>query len=111
MKKLAVLFFAFAMSLTTTFANNDDDKRKEEVNKTLRTTIVSLLGDYQGTVSSEAEVTFMLNRENQIVIISVDSKNKEVESFVKERLNYKRIKDTASKAMKIYKLPIKIVRA
>lgn len=110
MKKLAVLFFVFAMSITSTFANNDDDKRKEE-EKVLRTQIVQFLGNYDNYENVKAEVTFMLNRKNEIVILSVNSSKREVESFVKARLNYKRVKDTTVKPMKIFKLPIRIVKA
>lgn len=110
MKKLAVLFFAIAMSVTTTFANNDDGKRKEEV-KILRNQIVKLLGSYENGFNAKADVTFLLNRNNQIVILSVNSKSKKVENFVKSKLNYRKIKEAKGQAMKIYKLPIKIVRA
>ena len=110
MKKLAVLFFTIAMSATTTFANNGDDKRKEEV-KVLRTEIVKLLGSYNSGLNAKAEVTFMLNRNNEIVVLSVASNSKEAQSFVKRRLNYRKVKEAKGQAMKIYKLPIKIVKA
>ena len=112
MKKLAVLFFVFAMSVTTTFANNDDDKRKEE-RKELRTQIVKLLGNYDGYTqgSVKAEVTFMINRKGEIVIISVESTNNDVESYVKNKLNYRFVKNAITKGMKVYKLPLTIKRA
>ncbi|MFY0632067.1 MAG: hypothetical protein JXR05_17035 [Flavobacteriaceae bacterium] len=112
MKKLAVLFFAFAMSVTTTFANNDDDKRKEE-RKELRTQIVKLLGHYDGYSERDikAEVTFMINKKGEIVIISVESTDANVASYVKSKLNYRFVKNTVTKGMKVYKLPLSIVRA
>ena len=72
MKKLAILFFVFAMNVATTFANEDDDKRKKEVTK-LRTQIVALLGNYSSAVNVKAEVTFMINKKGEIVIVSVNS--------------------------------------
>ena len=109
MKKLVVLFFVFAMSITSTFAN-EGDKRNEEV-KALRTEIVKFLGNYDNYENVKAEVTFMLNRKNEIVILSVNSSKREVERFVKSRLNYKTVKDTTVESMKVFKLPIRIVKA
>jgi len=109
MKNLAVVIFVFAMSVTTTFANNDD-KRKEEV-KNLRTQIVQLLGNYSSAVNVKAEVTFMINKKGEIVIVSVNSESNDVQTFVKNKLNYKRVKNTNAKRMEIYKMPLKIVKA
>ena len=109
MKKLAVLFFVFTMSVTTTFANNDDDKRKEE--KALRTQIVKLLGNYNSNETVKADVTFLINKKGEIIVISVDSRNRDVERNVKSALNYQYVKKIAAKPMKVYKLPLKIVKA
>lgn len=110
MKKLAVVFFVFAMSVTTTFANNDDDKRKEG-EKALRTQIVKLLGNYNSNQTVEAEVTFMINRKGEIIVLSVDSLDRDIERYVKTTLNYQAVSKLVVKRMKVFKLPIKILKA
>ncbi len=108
MKKLAVLFFVFAMSATTTFANNDKDKGKGEV---LRTQIVKYLGKYDTNENIKAEVTFMLNRKNEIIVLSVEAENKEIVGFIKSKLNYKKIQQTTGETMEVYKVPVRFVKA
>jgi len=110
MKKLAVLFFVFAMSVTTTFATTGVDKRKEE-GKTLRTEITKLIGNYNPEKTVTADVSFMINRKGEIVVLSVTSSDKDLESYVKAALNYQSVEKVAAKRMKIYKLPLKIVKA
>lgn len=110
MKKLAVLFFVFAMSVTTTFANNEDDKRKEEV-KVLRTKIVQLLGNYTSKETVKAEVTFMINRQGEIIVLSVEADNSDVEGYVKASLNYKSVEKKVAIRMKVYRLPLTIKKA
>jgi septal ring factor EnvC (AmiA/AmiB activator) len=110
MKKLAVLFFGFAMSATVTFANNDVDKKKKEENS-LRTEIVKLLGDYRVEETTSAEVSFMINRKGEIVVLSVKSQNEDVENYVKAALNYQSVENAVAKRMKVYKLPLKMVKA
>jgi hypothetical protein len=110
MKKLAVLFFVFAMSVTTTFANNDIDKRKEE-GKALRTEIIKLIGNYNPEKTVSADVSFMINRKGEIIVLSVTSSDRDLENYVKAALNYQSVKKVAAKRMKVYKLPLKIVKA
>lgn len=109
MKKLAVLIFVFAMSVTSTFANDEDDKRKGE--KALRTQIVKLLGNYESKETVEAEVKFMINRKGEIIVLSVESKNKNVDAYIKSALNYKTVTNKVAKRMKMYIVPLKIVKA
>jgi hypothetical protein len=110
MKKLAVLIFVFAMSVTSTFANNEDKlkKKKSEV----RTEVVKLLGNYDRDLRSNLNTTvsFIINRKNEIVVLSVASKNQSLVSYVKRKLNYKKIKVSALNYMKVYQLPLKVKR-
>lgn len=110
MKKLAVAFFVFAMSVTTTFATNEDDKRKEE-GKTLRTEIIKLIGNYNTDKTVTADVSFMINRQGEIIVLSVNSIDKDLESYVKAVLNYQSVEKVVAKRMKVFKLPLKIVKA
>lgn len=110
MKKLAVVIFVFAMSVTSTFANNEDKLKKK--GSEVRTEVAKLLGKYDRNLDTnlKTEVSFIINRKNEIVVLSVDSKNQSLVSYVKRKLNYKRIKVSALNYMKVYKLPLKVKR-
>jgi cytochrome c556 len=115
MKKLAVLLFVFAMSATTTFANTGDGKRKEDIKKErkeVRALISKLLKDYDPISSKEvkAEVTFMINNKKEIVVLSVETKDRNIEGYIKGKLNYQSIKTTSSERMKVYRLPLRFVK-
>jgi len=103
LKILALLIvFAFsAVSFTT--------KENPEVKKQLHDQIVKMLGkttDLNLADKAEAEVVFTLNNKSEIVIISVNSENKLLDSFVKSRLNYKKVDVKALNQGDIYKLPL-----
>lgn len=110
MKKLAVVIFVFAMSVNAAFAN-DDDKLKKKTSE-VRTEVVKLLGDYDNVVdvNLNTSVSFIINRKNQIVVLDVDSRNQHLISYVKRKLNYKKIEVSTLNYMKVYRLPLKVKR-
>ena len=50
----------------------------------------------------------MINNENEIVILSVNSKVIELRNFVKSKLNYKKVKVRGMLKGEIYKMPLKL---
>ena len=116
MKNLKTIITVIALSLSTVFSvaasDNDNDKdKKSKVNTTLRSEIVSLLGDripVEIKKESSAKVSFIVNRNNELVVISVDSKIYELKSFLKNKLNYKKLNVKGVKKGEIYRMPIKI---
>ncbi|WP_405606174.1 hypothetical protein [Polaribacter sp. Asnod1-A03] len=110
MKNIKSIITIFAISLSTVFSMNATENDKPE-SKELRTEIVSFLGDnisIELEKSSTAEVSFIINNNNEIVIISVDSDIKELNSFIKTKLNYKKLDTKGTKKGEIYKMPLKI---
>jgi hypothetical protein len=77
--------------------------------KTTSEEIAALLENPGFTVEDEinATVTFVLNKNNEIVVLSIDCNNLSVNSFIKNRLNYKEIKAQLVKG-KEYNIPIRI---
>ena len=105
LKIIALLFvFAFtAVSFTT--------KENPDVKKQLHDQIVKILGkttDVISTNEAKAEIIFTLNSKSEIVIISVNSENENIDSYVKSKLNYKKVKVNALIQGDIYKLPLTI---
>ena len=110
MKKLKSIIAILAISLSTVFSANAAEKNPSET-KELRTEIVSILGDnipIELQQPSTAEISFMINNQNEIVIISVDSDVNELNDFIKRKLNYKKIDIKGAKKGEIYKMPLRI---
>jgi len=98
-KSILALLFICALSATS----NARDIAPE---KTLKKELHSLMADIklpQGE-DFEATVKFLVNEDNQIVIVSVDTENQFVESLIKDRLNYRKIKSDEAKPNKINKV-------
>jgi len=100
---VAVTISSFSYAATT----NNEDPTSE-----LREQIIELLGDYNDTFNTkevEAEVVFTLNKDSELVIVSVNSEYDQIEWFVKSRLNYKKVKLNSIDEGKIYHMPLTIV--
>lgn len=114
MKNLRSIIAILAISLSTVFAahaNDNELKTTKKVTKELRTELVQILGSkipLQLDASTKAEVSFMITEKNEVLVVSVDSKNSAFDSFVKDKLNYKKVKVAGVKKGKVYRLPVKI---
>jgi len=110
MKTLKTIAVAVTLLIgTTLFANNElTDKR--DLTPTVTQEIGDLLEDPSFKVEKEvmAYATFMLNDNNEIVVLSVDTEDETVEKFVKSRLNYQKLENSLKEG-KQYQVPIKIV--
>ena len=105
MKKLNLFLVAIALFtgiLLSAAAENQESKSpfSEE--------IINLL-EFPPNFNAEVRtsVHFVINFEGEIVVLYVDTKNSMVETFIKNRLNYKKIKSDLIKG-KEYKVPILI---
>lgn len=104
---IAILAISFATVFTTN-ANNEDPKSTK---KELRTEIVSILGvsaPFELQKSVTTDISFLINNNNEVVIVDVDANNVDVENFVKSRLNYKKIATKGITKGEIYRVPVTI---
>lgn len=104
---LALALFAFNV---TTAANTNPVKPSDE----LRVEIVDLIGSNLNAemVDDEyqADVLFTVNNNKELIVLSVESDNRQLESYLKRRLNYKKVNYRPSKHGEIYLLPVKMVK-
>ncbi|MFY0630796.1 MAG: hypothetical protein JXR05_10480 [Flavobacteriaceae bacterium] len=115
MKKLKLTLVALAVcfaSLSAT-ATETEPNSKNTTNTELRSQIVSLLGSEAPSNLTDgkdvkASVSLMLNNKNQLVVVSVESKNGSLDTYVKSKLNYKKIDVKGLKRGEIYKVPLTI---
>jgi anaerobic C4-dicarboxylate transporter len=111
MRKLKTIIAILAISLATTFSTTATEKDPLNITQKLRTEIISMLGNeisLEVKTSSSAEFSFIINNENEIVIISVDSKIEDLKAIIKDKLNYKKILVKGAKKGEIYIMPLRI---
>ncbi len=108
--KLLLAVFAFASSMMTFATNPTLDNKK--VNVEVSQQIQGLLKNPEFEVqrSMNVIVKFTVNDNNEIVVLSVNSYSnvKQISSFIKERLNYKKL-NTKVKSKAIFILPVKMI--
>lgn len=89
-----VIAFAFVSMSSTLYANDGNDP---ETISNLRSDIVKLveapnLGE-NGINSAEVKLKFYINKDQEIVVVDTGTENNYLDSFLKNRLNYHKVKD------------------
>lgn len=110
MRRLKLMTAIVALMITSvTFATDNLDK---PVKKELREQIISLLGDFTNEISLnsiEAEVSFTLNSDSEIMILDIDSQHDELKTFIKQKLSNKKVDLKALNVGKVYRVPLTVV--
>ncbi len=113
-KIIAVIAIGLLTVLPTAANTNPTNPTSKEAKTILRTEIVSLLGnhtyDLEGT-TLEAQISVMLNNQNELVVVAVNSKSETICSYVKTKLNYKKVKVKGIKKGTVYRIPLKMVQS
>ncbi len=80
----------------------------------LRFEIVDLIGtNYMTEMQADqydADVLFTVNANKELIVLSVDSNSDQLESYLKAKLNYKKVNHKPSKYGEIYLLPVKMIK-
>ncbi|MEW7280830.1 hypothetical protein ABW636_19745 [Aquimarina sp. 2201CG1-2-11] len=108
MKKLNVLLLAVAFAVgSIASAGTNPTKIENALNKEIKT----LLKKPSFKIEKEliAYVTFTLNSKGEIVVLSVDSKSETLDTFIKSRLNYKKVGAQYDFEAKVFRMPVRIV--
>lgn len=108
--KMLVLALAFTLSAAVS-ASTDPSNTNTEEPTTVTKTVGELLKNPTIDLQYDANATVFLtiNSENELVVLSVDSENENVKSFIKGRLNYKKLDENFSSKLKSFKVPVKIL--
>ena len=103
--KMLLLVFAITFSGLVS-ANTDPDKENPT---TLTEEIATLLDTPKFRVADNqvVNVTFILNKSNEIIVLEVDTENYELESYIKSKLNYSKINLDLDTANKTYIIPVR----
>jgi len=106
--KTMLLIVALTFSSVLVASTNTEDKRTgtvaitEEIGRLLQNP--SFAVDHEIT----ANVTVTLNKNNEFVVLSVETDANYVENFIKSRLNYKELPVTLNDGEKTYIVPVRI---
>ena len=105
--KTFLLVALFAISGVVS-ANTNPTKSTEP--ETVTEAIAELLKNPTFNVDYDlnATVLFTINKQNEMVVISVESDDANVASFIKARLNYKKLTLGTATPSAMYKVPVKI---
>ena len=108
MRKFKLLALALVIGTASLFATTVEDVSKDEI----RTQIVELLQTPDFDVNSEmtVNISFTFSSEGEVVVLGVDSKNRNILNYVRENLNYKKIQNPGERD-KLYTMPLKIAKA
>ena len=109
MRKVSlILMAALLLSSGSIFANTP---KKDNPTKNLSSQIASFLEDNEFTIKENnltANVLFTLNKNSEIVVVSVETKDGNLEAFVKARLNYQKVEVAQLKEGRMYTVPVRI---
>ncbi len=107
MKKISfTLIAALLFVLGTTNANEGSGTEKK-----LSTQIQEMLNKNSFPLEDgeiTADVRFTINKNGEIVVLSVETENVSLEGFVKGRLNYQKVELRNIQEGKIYKVPVRV---
>lgn len=111
MKNLKKLISSIALTLFVGSFAFAGTTTKSDQKQQLRSELVQLLGDlneFEEKTNITANVSFVVNDKNEVVVISVNSKNAQVREILKGKLNYKKIETLGIERGEIYSMPLKI---
>lgn len=108
MKQLKTLLLAVLITASSVLSASNEDKKADSV--VITEEIGKLLKDPSFLVDKDivADVTLILNKNNEIVVLSVDSNELYVENFIKSRLNYKELPATFTSKERTFKVPVRV---
>lgn len=107
MKKFKITAIALLIGVGSLFAT--ETNKFDAPTKEIRNQIINLLGTPEFVLQDEMTVliSFTFSSNGEIVVLNVNSSNKDVLNFIRENLNYKAINNPGEKD-KLYTIPLKI---
>jgi hypothetical protein len=110
MKKFKL--FALAMLIGTASLFAAEIATPDTPKKEIRNQIVQLLKTPRFAVPDDINVlvTFTFSSEGELVVLHVDSSNKDIKKYVRRNLNYKKIQNPGERD-KLYTMPLKLTSA
>ncbi|WP_282044313.1 hypothetical protein [Winogradskyella flava] len=108
--KMLVLVVTIAFSSVLSASTNPVEKAEPT---SVTETVGNLLKnpDFQFNEDIGAMVEIVINQDDEMVVLSVDTKSETVEKYIKSRLNYKKISKEVLRNRKSFKIPVRITKS
>jgi len=110
--KTYLLVAAIAFSSVLSASTNPDKAKtaKAEQTTVITDAVEKLLENPTFFVDHEmtARVTLTINKDNEIVVLSVECEDESLEGYVKSRLNYNALPSQVKKGQKTFVIPVRI---
>ena len=103
---IVLVFFTFGTTMVTHGAEPDPSalkKVREQIVKMIQKPDLSYI-DFDQV---ESTVHFLVNKNSEVVVLYVDTKDEFVDNYLKSRLNYKQLKDTQLRGRYAMKVTLK----
>jgi len=113
MKTIKIALLVFATAFTSTLTASNDPVKTKPVSKIESAEVAKEIGRLLDSPSFVIEkelkafVTFTLNQNNEIVVLTVKTEDETVENYIKSRLNYTKL-DLKLNLNKKYGVPVRI---
>ncbi len=106
---IKILLLVVAITFSSVLSASTDRPTVKE-SKTLTEEIQDLLKhpNFTTTEDMHANVTLMLNKNGELVVLAIDSESKTAKNFIKRRLNYKKLDVDVASLNKTFVVPISI---
>lgn len=112
MKKVSVLSVAAALLFSANAFATETEPNPVSPAPKVTAEIGNLLEDNNFVLEDNKDiqfsVRFTLNDAGEIVVLSVNTSEDKIESFVKARLNYQQVETTGMETGKTYEVPVRI---
>ncbi|WP_298761078.1 hypothetical protein [uncultured Psychroserpens sp.] len=111
MKTLKMLVLVVVITFSSALSASTDPIKTVEPNP-VEETISKLLKNpsFEFTEGLTADVEITINENNEMVVLSVDTKNKAFDSFIKNRLNYKKLSKEVISYQRRFKFPVTLTK-
>lgn len=108
MRTIKTLLLVAAIAFSSVLSASD--KPTKDTSNAISQEIGQLLKNPGFTVEDDilANVKVLFNEDNEIVVLSVDSETKGIDSYIKSRLNYKELSKDVNNKNRYYIVPVRI---
>ena len=108
MKNVSAILVAVVLLFGTSISMAAVEIGKEK--KTPSQEITKLLKDPSFLVENDVDtyVTFVVNEDNEMVILMVETEDSTIDSYIKRRLNYEKLESVLVEG-KEYRVPVKLI--
>ena len=109
MRKISLVFLS-AVFLVTTSLSAASPEPVSEASKKISTHIAKLLknNNFNAKEDLTAMVTITINADSEIVVISVETADQNLEQVLKARLNYEKVDLDSQFSGKLYRVPVRV---